>query len=366
MNANQITYKHYLYYVTDKECASDVEKNGIPKPESGAIILSENPFTFWKPGRAIFRVRSTGIKMNLSLGTMTDEFWYSGHIAPRRIQLWVPPRAQFNKAKREYYQLHPDEEEQEILKTRRELDLKECEQEVVPSKEEVRSAAKLNRKAITTNGRAAFYACLWPKIRETALKFGWGAALHGSLETDMDIIVLPWTEDASLFSKLVEEIALLFQDNDLASQYQISYKEACHGRIIATIPIWGDFYLDISTMPSSRTVEVLHDADSEKEEEESSSTAMKVKYDAPTSHWFHEHPRSETTVVQCKECGLFYRPSLGHKCRLSDKRKHSKKEERMCGGEWRYCDGICAHCSLPKMCFSTTTEKKMPNEGEEK
>ena len=31
----------------------------------------------------------------------------------------------------------------------------------------------------------------------------------------------------------------------------ITYNEKPHGRIVATIPIWADFYLDISTMESA-------------------------------------------------------------------------------------------------------------------
>ena len=42
---------------------------------------------------------------------------------------------------------------------------------------------------------------------------------------------------------------------------------------------------------------------------------MIVKYDNATKKWFNEHPCSETTVVQCAQCGLFYKPMLGHKCK---------------------------------------------------
>lgn len=42
---------------------------------------------------------------------------------------------------------------------------------------------------------------------------------------------------------------------------------------------------------------------------------MKVKYDCQTQKWFKERPYIETTVVQCEMCKLFYKPSLGHKCK---------------------------------------------------
>ena len=42
---------------------------------------------------------------------------------------------------------------------------------------------------------------------------------------------------------------------------------------------------------------------------------MKEIYDSLTKKWFKQHPESCTTVVKCKECGLYYKPLLGHKCK---------------------------------------------------
>ena len=43
---------------------------------------------------------------------------------------------------------------------------------------------------------------------------------------------------------------------------------------------------------------------------------MKVVYDGPTKKWFRkgQNWNVETTVMRCAVCGLFYKPSLGHKC----------------------------------------------------
>lgn len=45
-----------------------------------------------------------------------------------------------------------------------------------------------------------------------------------------------------------------------------------------------------------------------------------AKFDAETRKWFDRLPLTDrlviqTTVMQCDTCGLFYKPSLGHKCR---------------------------------------------------
>ena len=42
----------------------------------------------------------------------------------------------------------------------------------------------------------------------------------------------------------------------------------------------------------------------------------KVQVDEPTKKWFEKQPDyMVATVRQCKKCGLFYKTSLGHKCK---------------------------------------------------
>ena len=107
-----------------------------------------------------------------------------------------------------------------------------------------------NREAVTCNGRAAFYAAMWDDIRQCAMDCGWAVALHGSLNSDMDIMAMPWVNDAVSFGVLVNKIDQLFTgENPFGSC--ITYNEKPHGRIVATIPIWADFYLDISTIEAA-------------------------------------------------------------------------------------------------------------------
>ncbi len=104
-----------------------------------------------------------------------------------------------------------------------------------------------NREAVTCNGRAAFYAAMWDDIRKYAMDCGWAVALHGSLNSDMDIMAMPWVKDAVPFCELVDGISNLFTDNDL-TKWRIDYISKPNNRIVATIPIWADFYLDISAI----------------------------------------------------------------------------------------------------------------------
>lgn len=104
-----------------------------------------------------------------------------------------------------------------------------------------------NREAVTCNGRAAFYAAMWDDIRQCAMDNGWAVALHGSLNSDMDIMAMPWVESAASFGDLVTEIKKLFSGNHMGPPV-ITIGSKPHGRVVASIPIWADFYLDISTM----------------------------------------------------------------------------------------------------------------------
>ena len=112
-----------------------------------------------------------------------------------------------------------------------------------------------DRQSVTCNGRPAFFASMYEDIRYVAIHCGWAVALHGSLCSDMDIMVMPWTEEAIKFEELVDKISKLFDGNSLTENYTITYDEKPHNRVVATIPIWADFYLDISTIDTRKPME---------------------------------------------------------------------------------------------------------------
>lgn len=112
-----------------------------------------------------------------------------------------------------------------------------------------------DREAVTYNGRPAFFASMYEDIRYVAIHCGWAVALHGSLCSDMDIMAMPWTEEAIKFEELVDKISKLFDGNSLAENYTITYDEKPHNRVVATIQIWADFFLDISTIDTRKPME---------------------------------------------------------------------------------------------------------------
>ena len=110
--------------------------------------------------------------------------------------------------------------------------------------------AKFSREHVTTNGRAAFYACVWDDLRNAAMDCGWALALHGSLKSDMDIMAMPWVEDAKSAEEMIKALSDCFTDNIFADRQEVLFNGKPHGRIVYTISIWSDFYLDISIMPT--------------------------------------------------------------------------------------------------------------------
>jgi len=105
-----------------------------------------------------------------------------------------------------------------------------------------------DRKSITTNGRAAFYACIYPDLLKIALDCGWALGLHGSLTSDFDIMAMAWTEDAKPIEDLIKSLCELFIDNPYLKNEIKPFTDKPKNRIVYTIPIWADFYLDINVI----------------------------------------------------------------------------------------------------------------------
>lgn len=66
---------------------------------------------------------------------------------------------------------------------------------------------------------AASYATLYPRLCEVARPLGYALALHGSMVRDMDVVAVPWVEDAATPEALVEALVgavggLLLSDLD--------------------------------------------------------------------------------------------------------------------------------------------------------
>lgn len=86
------------------------------------------------------------------------------------------------------------------------------------------------------------YATLYPALREAARRLGWALALHGSLTRDLDVVAIPWTEDAAPAASLVAALV------EAAGGFTVGAPTAKpHGRVAVTIGLGGSGgFIDLS------------------------------------------------------------------------------------------------------------------------
>lgn len=108
------------------------------------------------------------------------------------------------------------------------------------------------------DGRGVTYAMLIPHAIKAARECGYALAVHGSFVKDLDLIAVPWVDDAQPAEVLVESIAdavrgykltegASFVDGKWVPKKFPGIKP--HGRLVWTISFGGDIYIDLSVMP---------------------------------------------------------------------------------------------------------------------
>ena len=97
----------------------------------------------------------------------------------------------------------------------------------------------------------ALYGVLYPVILDAAKGSGYAIALHGSLGRDMDVIAVPWTEDAIPEHELLDRVG-----QALTAHWWIELKHIHgdpavhpHGRLVWTIVLEGGAFVDFGVMP---------------------------------------------------------------------------------------------------------------------
>ncbi len=106
-----------------------------------------------------------------------------------------------------------------------------------------------SREHITNNGKAVFYACIWNDFRQAALDCGWALGLHGSLNSDMDIMAMPWVEDAKPVTEMISALeTCLTKPDERIFETKRDDKSKPNNRVVYTIHIFADFYLDINVI----------------------------------------------------------------------------------------------------------------------
>ncbi len=101
---------------------------------------------------------------------------------------------------------------------------------------------------VTTNGRAVFYTILWPRFRQAAIDCGWALGLHGSMASDMDMMAMPWVEEAAPVEDLVKALSDCIGETIWKEHHFTPFYGKPHGRIVYTLSIYADFHIDLSCM----------------------------------------------------------------------------------------------------------------------
>lgn len=97
----------------------------------------------------------------------------------------------------------------------------------------------------------AYVVGIYPALAEKARGLGYALALHGSLKRDLDLIAVPWTDDASDPDALLAAMMATF---DVSTNNPMGLPEAKpHGRMCWTIPLWWGAYIDLAVMPRTMT-----------------------------------------------------------------------------------------------------------------
>ena len=97
--------KHYLYHVTKPENVPSILRGGLKRKYEFAVYLSEKWDSWWKPGMAVLRIRTTGLNKEYEMRTFLpelDEILVFGDINPERISRWHPPKGEMRKATERY------------------------------------------------------------------------------------------------------------------------------------------------------------------------------------------------------------------------------------------------------------------------
>jgi hypothetical protein len=91
---------------------------------------------------------------------------------------------------------------------------------------------------------------IWEVASEAARSCGYCLALHGSMARDLDIVAIPWTEEATtpeeVVAAIVKVTAFHFTDG---TSHVLGPVDKPHGRKVWTIPYMAQWHLDLSVMP---------------------------------------------------------------------------------------------------------------------
>lgn len=107
---------------------------------------------------------------------------------------------------------------------------------------------ELPPQRLRSGPRALAYASALPMLQHIARGHGYALAVHGSMQTDLDLIACPWTDSASSAAELVEALREAVDGHFLPINNDPRMRP--HGRACWAIHMKDSpLYLDVSVMP---------------------------------------------------------------------------------------------------------------------
>lgn len=105
------------------------------------------------------------------------------------------------------------------------------------------------QEKVRVPARASFYATFFPHLQETARDMGYALTMHGSLQRDLDLIAVPWIEEAAAPDTLAE--ALRDRCGGFFSRLDANGvpDSKPHGRLCWVIHLGSGPYIDLSVTP---------------------------------------------------------------------------------------------------------------------
>ncbi len=102
--------------------------------------------------------------------------------------------------------------------------------------------------------RAPAYLTLYPGLAEVARKHGYALAIHGSIQTDLDLIAVPWVDDCADADTLVAALrAHCYLCLGQAEQIDPKHADATvkpHGRRAWNLYMDFGAQVDLSVLPT--------------------------------------------------------------------------------------------------------------------
>ena len=104
-----------------------------------------------------------------------------------------------------------------------------------------------------TSTRAPAYAVIYHGLAEIARRHGYALSIHGSVLTDLDIVAIPWTENAESADVVMEAIkkhcGMCLVNIDQSGIEDLKPARKPHGRLAWKLHLDAGGAVDLSVMP---------------------------------------------------------------------------------------------------------------------